>query len=149
MLYIDGSVQDCSNSSALAMELLQSCAEPSIRGLTKTVIILQTTHSYTFSWLKIILFWFKFYCNLMPRGRLRNLTLVQIVTWHQAGNRPLSEPDNILNWCIYASLSIDDLNPSIQIKFSCPYFFCIKSAINMFTTWYLYFHCNFIIMCYC
>ena len=28
--YIDGLVQDCSNSSALAMELLQSCAKPSI-----------------------------------------------------------------------------------------------------------------------
>ena len=27
---IDGLVQDCSNSSALAMELLQSCAKPSI-----------------------------------------------------------------------------------------------------------------------
>ena len=28
-LYMDGSVQDCSNAtSALAMELLQSCAEP-------------------------------------------------------------------------------------------------------------------------
>ena len=30
---IDGLVQDCSNSSALAMELLQSCAEPSIHVL--------------------------------------------------------------------------------------------------------------------
>ena len=28
--YIDGLVQDCSNSSALAMELLQSCAKPPI-----------------------------------------------------------------------------------------------------------------------
>ena len=28
--HIDGLVQDCSNSSALAMELLQSCAKPSI-----------------------------------------------------------------------------------------------------------------------
>ena len=28
--YIDGLVQDCSNSSALAMELLQSCTKPSI-----------------------------------------------------------------------------------------------------------------------
>ena len=27
--YIDGLVQDCGNSSALAMELLQSCIEPS------------------------------------------------------------------------------------------------------------------------
>ena len=29
-LYIDGLVQDCSNSSALAMELLQSCTKPSV-----------------------------------------------------------------------------------------------------------------------
>ena len=28
--YIDGLVQDCTNSSALAMELLQSCTQPSI-----------------------------------------------------------------------------------------------------------------------
>ena len=28
--HIDGSVQDCSNSSALAMELLQSCTKPSM-----------------------------------------------------------------------------------------------------------------------
>ena len=28
--YLDGLVQDCSNSSALAMELLQSCTKPSI-----------------------------------------------------------------------------------------------------------------------
>ena len=30
MPYIDGLVQDCSNSIALAMELLQSCMKPSI-----------------------------------------------------------------------------------------------------------------------
>ena len=30
-IHIDGLVKDCSNSSALAMELLQSCAKPSIR----------------------------------------------------------------------------------------------------------------------
>ena len=29
-LYIDGLLQDCSNSSALAMELLQACTKPSI-----------------------------------------------------------------------------------------------------------------------
>ena len=28
--YIEGLVQDCSNSSALEMELLQSCTKPSI-----------------------------------------------------------------------------------------------------------------------
>ena len=32
-IYIDGLVQDCSNSIALAMELLQSCTEPSIYGI--------------------------------------------------------------------------------------------------------------------
>ena len=31
--YVDGLVQHCSNSSALAMELLQSCAKPSIYSL--------------------------------------------------------------------------------------------------------------------
>ena len=30
MVHVDGLVQDCSNSSALAMELLQSCTKPSI-----------------------------------------------------------------------------------------------------------------------
>ena len=30
MWYIDGLMQDCSNSSALAMELLQSCSKPSM-----------------------------------------------------------------------------------------------------------------------
>ena len=29
-VYIDGLVQDCSNSNALAMELLQSCTKPSM-----------------------------------------------------------------------------------------------------------------------
>ena len=29
MLHVDGLVQDCSNSSALALELLQSCTKPS------------------------------------------------------------------------------------------------------------------------
>ena len=31
--HIDGLVQDCSNSSALAMELLQSCTKPLTYGL--------------------------------------------------------------------------------------------------------------------
>ena len=32
MSHVDGLVQDCSNSSALAMELLQSCTKPSMYG---------------------------------------------------------------------------------------------------------------------
>ena len=33
--YMDALVQDCSNSSALAMELLQSCTKPSLDGLVQ------------------------------------------------------------------------------------------------------------------
>ena len=33
--YIDGLMQDCSISSALAMEILQSCTKPSIFGMIK------------------------------------------------------------------------------------------------------------------
>ena len=36
--HFDGLVQDCSNSSALAMELLQSCTKPSILLTLKTFI---------------------------------------------------------------------------------------------------------------
>ena len=37
--YINGLVQDCSNSSALAMELLQSCTKPLICDLYSAVLI--------------------------------------------------------------------------------------------------------------
>ena len=55
--YIDGSVQDCSNSSALAMELLQSCTKPSIschylqyvRSLSLSLYIYIYIYIYNFS----------------------------------------------------------------------------------------------------
>ena len=36
-MHIDGFVKDCSNSSVLAMELLQSCTKPSILSLDKNI----------------------------------------------------------------------------------------------------------------
>ena len=36
-LYIDGLVQDCSNSSELAMELQQHCTKPSICGVCRSI----------------------------------------------------------------------------------------------------------------
>ena len=39
--YIDGLVQDCSNSIANALELLQSCTKPSIYALVSWVIFVQ------------------------------------------------------------------------------------------------------------
>ena len=38
-LYIDALMQDCSNSTANALELLQSCTKPSIWGWTKMMVI--------------------------------------------------------------------------------------------------------------
>ena len=38
-MHINGLVQDCSNSSALAMELLQSCTKPSIYVWMNQIII--------------------------------------------------------------------------------------------------------------
>ena len=40
LLYIDGIVQDCSNSSALAMEILQSCTKPLISCTGSTCILI-------------------------------------------------------------------------------------------------------------
>ena len=38
-IYIDDLVQDCSNSSALAMELLQSCTKPLMSGPIVAVLL--------------------------------------------------------------------------------------------------------------
>ena len=38
--YVDGSVQDCSNSSAYALELLQSCTKPSMCNMTDLFLAL-------------------------------------------------------------------------------------------------------------
>ena len=88
--YIDGLVQDCSNSSALAMELLQSCTKPSICVSLLHVIICMDwivpffltpnpqvgEHECIFcfvtassSWKEIILFWFRFRRNLFLKLR--------------------------------------------------------------------------------
>ena len=49
--YIDSLVQDCSNSSALGMELLQSCTQPSISGFSRFEWCF---HPYQFKVLSII-----------------------------------------------------------------------------------------------
>ena len=47
MVYIDGLVQDCSNSRVVAMELLQSCTMPPISWLAACLVALQTVISAT------------------------------------------------------------------------------------------------------
>ena len=43
--YIDGLVQDCSNSSALAMELLQACTKPSLYIYIHRYILINATQT--------------------------------------------------------------------------------------------------------
>ena len=50
--------------------------------------------------------------------------------------------------CKVAFNSMRLIQQSIQMKFLTPTFFCIKSAVIMFTTWYLYFYCIFRTMCH-
>ena len=51
--HFDGLVQDCSNSSALAMELLQSCAEPSIRRSVARTWFTEARTSNELPWLDL------------------------------------------------------------------------------------------------
>ena len=50
--------------------------------------------------------------KFVPRGPINNIpTLVQIMAWRRAGDKPLSEPMKIsLPMHIYASLSLNELN---------------------------------------
>ena len=51
--YVDGLVQDCSNSSALALELLQSCTKPSMYSLCNSLCVtyggFEASAKYTFN----------------------------------------------------------------------------------------------------
>ena len=91
-LYMDDSlVQDCSNSSALTMELLQSCTKPSI--------------------------WYCISCEIALRWMPQDLieyysTLVQVMAWgHQATSHCLSQ-------CWSRSISSYGITRSQGVKFS-------------------------------
>ena len=58
--FIDGFVQDCSNSSALAMELLQSCTKPLIYSLSDHLCIWQCIAWYLIDKRSFILVVFHF-----------------------------------------------------------------------------------------
>ena len=53
--------------------------------------ILQTDILALISCMKILVFWLKFHYNLFPRVQLAKAELVQIMTWCQTEDRPLSE----------------------------------------------------------
>ena len=53
----------------------------------------QTTFSDAFSWMKMIEFQYKFHWFFFPMSLINNKPkLVQVMVWHQTGNKPLPEP---------------------------------------------------------
>ena len=54
LFYIDDLERDCSNSSALAMELLRSCAKPSICSLWGFVMVRFSLGNSNFSWTVVL-----------------------------------------------------------------------------------------------
>ena len=63
------------------------------RGRVRMAAISQTTFSNAPSLMKMYVFRFKFHRNLFPRVALHNRpSLVQIMTWHWKGDKPLFEP---------------------------------------------------------
>ena len=63
--YFDGLVQDCSNSSALAMELPQSCTKPSIYYFYRIFLFICKTHLITFHKVTLFMWWCETACQNM------------------------------------------------------------------------------------
>ena len=85
--HIQGLRQDCSNSSALAMELLQSCANPS-----KPCPMSKYRVSMVSNFAKMTMLWFQ--RHLPQAARLRNTSwtifLKSMVLGHAYGNNSIS-----------------------------------------------------------
>ena len=64
--------------------------------LDKMAAIWQTIFSKTLPWLKKFDFWLKFYWSFVPMGPIDHMpALVQVMAWHRAGDKALSEPMRI------------------------------------------------------
>ena len=104
--YIDGLVQDCSNSSALTMELTHW-------GQNKMTAISQTTLSNAFSWMKMVQFLLKLHWILFIRIQL---TIFQHwFRWWLGADQATSH--YLKQWWldyrrIYASLGLNELKQS-------------------------------------
>ena len=61
-------------------------------GRDKFAVILPTTFSNAFSWMKMYEFCFKISLKFFPKVRINKIpALFQIMAWHQTGYKPLSE----------------------------------------------------------
>ena len=107
---IDGLVQDCSNSSALAMELLQCCTKPSIY----TSHHMKHVHSFTFA---------LFCCSYKTIFYIENLELLWYQLCHHWWNRRLSL------WQPLTSSEIKKLASWQLLVFQCSAFMWLTSPI--------------------
>ena len=94
--HLDGLVQDFSNSSALAMESLQSCTKPSYLHLEQL--------SFNSGWhiqrhflRREFLYFDSNFPAVYPEDSLNNTSsLVQVMAWHQASAEPFPESNQTL-----------------------------------------------------
>ena len=58
--------------------------------------------------MKISVFWFEFHLRFFPKGPIDNKsTLVQVMAWHQTGDKLLPEPLLTQFTDTYAALGVD------------------------------------------
>ena len=132
---IDGLVQDCSNSSALAVELLQSCINtlrPRQNGRHFPDDIFKCIFLNENVWIPV-----KISLKYVTKGPINNIpALVQIMAWRRSGDKPLSEPMMVglpthicvtrPQWVkpsIYCQLENEEQTGEIWIKV---WIFCVK-----------------------
>ena len=77
--------------------------------------ILQTTFSNAFSWMKMYKFRLRFLLKFVPKSPINNIpALVQIMAWHQLGNKPLFGSMMVrllMDMCHSASMSEHSWDP--------------------------------------
>ena len=108
-LYIDGFVQDCSISSVLAMELLQSCSEPSIFGWYKNKTWSVFYESFTKSNFEILEICFIYFFSHLLR--------YSVILHYYILEASLAYPQHITNNQGHQSPSITQMINSNQPKY--------------------------------
>ena len=66
------------------------------------------------NWMKIYELRLKFHWSLFPINNITSLN--QIMAWRRLGDKPLSDQWWLVYWCIYASLSLNDLTLLVHTR---------------------------------
>ena len=63
--------------------------------------------------------------KFVPNEPIDNkVALIQLMTWHQTGNKPLSEPMLTVNWRIYAALGGDEFKVEFKLVLFTDFQYC-------------------------